>query len=106
MQRDTRLPRVAYAVMFPLVVAGVGELIRRVATPGPAILGLGIILLVYAATLPFRAWVMYESYLAWTRYQLFPQLGAVLIVCTALFEFGPSWLRPSTISMRHMLLVL
>jgi hypothetical protein len=105
-QYPRRLPRVAYAVVFPLLVAGVGELIRRAGIPGPAMLGFGLILLSYSVTLPFRAWVYYESFLSWTRYQLFPQLGVVLIVCAALFEFGPRFLRERSLSTGRVLFVL
>jgi hypothetical protein len=87
-ERTDPLPRVVYAVAFPVLVFGVGELIRRTQHPRAVLVGVLLILLPYAATLPFRAWVHYESFLNWSRYQLFPHLGVVFLLCSALAEFG------------------
>ena len=103
---DSRLPRVCYAVAFPIVIFALGELIRKSIRPCLLILGWTLILLPYAMMLPFRAWLQYEHYLSWSRYQLFPQLGVALIVCGALAEFGPRWLRDPALSARQVAVVL
>ena len=102
----SRLPRVCYAVVFLIVIFGLGELIRRAVRPGLLILGWTLVLLPYAMMLPFRVWVQYEDFTLWSRYQLFPQLGVALIVCGAVAEFGPRWLRGPVLSARQITIVL
>ena len=69
-------------------------------------LGCVCVVFSYALTLPFRSWVQYDAIVnGWTRYQLFPQLGVVLILCGVLKQLGPEWLSSSNLSLRNVLLV-
>lgn len=90
-------PRVVYVIGFALAVFAGGELVRLSRRPAVPALGGSIILFADAVTLPFRAWVQYESYVQWTRYQLFPQLGVALLAVTAMDLFVPrEWREPRT----------
>jgi hypothetical protein len=100
------MPRLGYALLLALAALAVTELVRSARRPGPAILGFSFVLLAYSITLPFRAWVEYESFLKWTRYQLFPQVGVTLLVCSTLAELAPAWLVTDELTGRQVLLVL
>jgi hypothetical protein len=98
--------RVLYAMMFMVVVFGIGESIRRDDLPVLPVVGCAFVVIPYALTLPFRTWVQYDEILRWTRYQLFPQVGFALVVCGVLAAWGPRWLLNERLSVRHVLLVV
>ncbi len=104
--RVSMLPRSVYLVLFLSVVFVVTELIRKSERPGAAILGFLFVVLPYALMLPFRAWVEYDNFKEWNRYQLFPQVGVVLLVSAALAAYAPRWLFAADLTGRHALFIL
>ena len=99
-------PTFLYAVPFLLGAYAVGELIRRTPRPCGAILGCALVIIPYAVVLPFRGWVRYEDVIDWSRYQLFPQIGVALLVCSLCATLGPDWVVAPTLSLRHAILVV
>jgi hypothetical protein len=85
------LRREWYAGLFIALILVLAELVERSRRPIPLILGIAMVLIPYAVTLPLRSWVQYPQFLWWTRYQLIPQLGVTLVVCSALAEYCPNW---------------
>jgi hypothetical protein len=66
------------------------------------VLGLGMIFTSYLGTYAVRSYFDYERMHHWQRYQLFPHLGLVLIVCGGLPRRVVSWVNaapPRTIDM-------
>jgi len=100
------LSRAVYAALFFAAVFGVVTLIRRTNSPRPVLVGCVLVLLSYAITLPFRAWVQYADFVEWTRYQLFPQLGVVFVVCGAVVTWCSRWLTGPELSPRGVCFVL
>jgi hypothetical protein len=104
--RDALLSRAAYATLFMLTAVALVELVRRARRPRFVLVGCALVILSYAISLPFRAWVEYSDFLDWTRYQLYPQLGVVLLVSGALATHGPEWLAAHALTGRCVFVVL
>jgi hypothetical protein len=100
------MPRAVYAATFLLTAVASIEFVRRAPRPRPVIVGYSLIAFSYLISLPFRAWVQYDSFLDWTRYQFFPQIGVAFIVCGAAATWGPAWLSAPELSRRSVLAVL
>jgi hypothetical protein len=101
-----RRTRVRYAAIFFVIALALGEFVRCSDRPILLLLGCAFVIMPYALMLPFRAWVQYDTFLEWTRYQLFPQIGFALVVCSVLARWGPHWVLDKRIDLRHVLLII
>ncbi len=102
---DLQLEKVCVCILFPLVVAPLGLVVRLYCHAWRLLPVVLMIVLNYAITIPVRSWVMYPDLVEWTRYQLLPQLGLSLLIIGVLDVLVPRFLKKGRMQLADATLI-